>query len=273
MSEEKKKRGRKRVNDLYFGPDQEAAVVKFLSLGVMIPDITDPKFKTDPDKAKMIWSGSSKDAFDREMVYNKELRAPLNKMIESIIRRYKLYPKDMEFHDIHADTLSFLATKMAKFDFDAGKKAYSYFGTICKNYLLGRLIKDDKKMKQNIAYDDVYRVVEERPEMIYHMDEDEDKTPLDDFIDEISDSIKEEMLQNKLNENEVKVGDALVTILDNWETIFEQVESGNKYNKNLILSYIREITTLSTKDIRLSMRRFKKIYKIIKNDKLDQDLL
>jgi hypothetical protein len=273
MSEEKGKRGRKRVNDLYFGPDQEDAVVRFLSLGVMIPDVRDPNFKTNPDKARLIWTGTSEDSFERERVYNRELRDPLNKMIESIIRRYKLYPKDMEFQDIHADTLSFLATKMSKFDFDAGKKAYSYFGTICKNYLLGRLIKDDKKMKQNISYDDVYRVVEEKPEMIYHIDADEDKTPLDIFITEISDSIKQEMMENKLNENEIKVGDALVTILDNWETVFEQVESGNKYNKNLILSYIREITTLTTKDIRLSMRRFKKIYKIIKNDKLDNDLL
>jgi hypothetical protein len=273
MSEEKKKRGRKRVNDLYFGPDQEDAVVRFLSLGVMIPDVNDPIFKTNPDKAKLIWTGTSMDAFEREMIYNKELRHPINKMIESIIRRYKLYPKNMEFNDIHADTLSFLATKMSKFDFDANKKSYSYFGTICKNYLLGRLIKDDKKMKQNISYDDVYRVVEEKPEMIYHLEEDEGKTPLDIFIGEISDSIKQEMMESKLNENEVKVGDALVTILDNWETIFEQVGSGNKYNKNLILSYIREITTLTTKDIRLSMRRFKKIYKLIKNDKLDQGLL
>jgi hypothetical protein len=45
MSEEKKKRGRKRVNDLYFGPDQEDAVVRFLSLGVMIPDVRDPNFQ------------------------------------------------------------------------------------------------------------------------------------------------------------------------------------------------------------------------------------
>ena len=66
--------------------------------------------------------------------------------------------------------------------------------------------------------------------------------------------------KNKLSENEIKVGDALVTVLDNWETIFEQVESGNKYNKNLILSYIREMSDLTTKDIRVSMRRFKKIY-------------
>jgi hypothetical protein len=162
---------------------------------------------------------------------------------------------------------------MSKFDFDANKKSYSYFGTICKNYLLGRLIKDDKKMKQSVSYEDVYRVVEERPENIYYIDEDQDKTPLDIFITEISDSIKEEMETAKLSENEIRVGDALVTILDNWETIFEQVESGNKYNKNLILSYIREITGLTTKDIRLGMRRYKKIYKLIKDDKIDKGQL
>lgn len=273
MSQEKRKRGRKRVNDLYFGPSQEEAVVRFLSLGVMIPDYNDPNFHINPDKVRFIWSGSSKDSFEREMIYNRELKKPLNKMIESIIRRYKLYPKDMEFNDIHADTLSFLATKMSKFDFEANKKSYSYFGTICKNYLLGKLIKDDKKLKQNVSYDDVFKTVEEKPDMIYYMDEDDDKTPLDLFIEEISTSIKNEMMESNLNENEVKVGDALVTILDNWEDIFEQIESGNKYNKNLILSYIREITALNTKDIRISMRRFKKIYKIIKNDKLDNGLI
>ena len=273
MSEEQKKRGRKRVNDLYFGPKQEEAVVKFLNLGVMIPDIRDPKFKIDPNKARQIWTGTTEDAFERDRIYNRELKDPLNKMIESIIRKYKLYPKGMTFEDIHTDTLSFLATKMSKFDITANKKSYSYFGTICKNYLLGRLIKDDKKMKQSVSYEDVYMVVEDRPENTYYIDSDEDKTPLDIFITEISDSIKEEMETSKLNENEIKVGDALVTILDNWEEIFEQVESGNKYNKNLILSYIREITNLTTKDIRLGMRRYKKIYILIKDDKIDKGQL
>ena len=77
-------------------------------------------------------------------------------------------------------------------------------------------------------------------DFIYNNIEDKEKTPLDRFIEEISDSIKEEIENNKLSENEIRVGDALITVLDNWETIFEQVESGNKYNKNLILSYIRE---------------------------------
>ena len=51
------------------------------------------------------------------------------------------------------------------------------------------------------------------------------------------------------------------------------MESGNKYNKNLILSYIREISGLTTKDIRVAMRRYKKIYIALKNIKIDKGLL
>jgi hypothetical protein len=165
---------------------------------------------------------------------------------------------------------------MHNFKPDKNKKAYSYFGTICKHYLLGQLIKDDKKVRTDLRYDDVYKTVESMDSFIYNNIEDNDKTPLDRFIEEISNSIKLELEnkeKNKLSENEIKVGDALVTVLDNWETIFEQVESGNKYNKNLILSYIREMTDLTTKDIRVSMRRFKKIYVLLKNEKIDSGLI
>jgi len=245
MSEEPKKRGRKRTTNLYFGPEQEEAVVRFLT---------------------------TEDYDTRNKIYNDYLKAPLNKMIESIIRRYKLYRKDYTYEDVHADTLSFLAMKMDKFRPEKGKKAYSYFGTICKNYLLGQLLKADKRMKSDLSYEDVYKTVEERPDMQYHI-EDTDKTALDEFIKEISTNIKAETQHGKLTENEKRVGDALITVLDNWETIFEQVESGNKYNKNLILSYIRELSGLTTKDIRVSMRRYKKIYIALKGFKVDRGLL
>lgn len=244
MSEEPKKRGRKRTNNLYFGPEQEEAVVKFLT---------------------------SESYSERNKIYNEHLKNPINKMVESIIRRYKLYRKEYEYEDVHSDTLSFLITKMHNFKPDKNKKAYSYFGTICKHYLLGQLIKDDKKLKSDVSYEDVYKTVETMEDFTYTIDD--DKIKLDDFINEISANIKGEMKYNKLSEIELKVGSALTSILDNWETIFEQVESGNKYNKNLILSYVREISDLSTKDIRIGMRRFKKLYILMKNDKLDDDSL
>jgi len=245
MSEKTTKRGRKRTTNLYFGPEQEKAVVNFLN---------------------------SDDYEERNKIYNKHLRSPLNKMIESIIRRYKLYRKEYSYEDIHSDTLSFLATKMEKFEPSKNKKAYSYFGTICKNYLLGQLLKSNKKMISDLSYEDMYSTVEKMDDYIYNL-EDEDKTSLDDFILEISSNIKEELDSLKITENEKRVGNALIVVLDNWETIFEQVESGNKYNKNLILSYIREISGLTTKDIRVSMRRFKKIYTALKNIKIDQGSL
>ena len=246
MSEEPKKRGRKRTSNLYFGPDQEKAVVDFLT---------------------------TESYSERNKIYNEYLRHPINKMIDSIIRRYKLYRKDYTFEDMHADTLSFLVTKMHNFKPAKNKKAYSYFCTICKHYLLGQLIKDDKKLRTDLRYDDVYKTVETMDDFIYNNIEDKDKTPLDIFIGEISASIKLELETTKLNENEIKVGNSLVTVLDSWETIFEQIESGNKYNKNLILSYIREMTDLSTKDIRVSMKKFKKIYILLKNDKIDNGLI
>jgi hypothetical protein len=107
---------------------------------------------------------------------------------------------------------------------------------------------------------------------IYSID-DNHKTPLEEFIKEISANVKAETKHGKITENERRVGDALIMVLDNWETIFEQVESGNKYNKNLILSYIRELSGLSTKDIRVSMRRYKKIYIALKNFKINEGLL
>ena len=139
-------------------------------------------------------------------------------------------------------------------------------------YLLGQLLKADKRMKSDLSYEDMYSTVEKMDDYIYHI-EDVDKTPLEEFIREISANIKAELDHIKLTENEKLVGNALITVLDNWETIFEQVESGNKYNKNLILSYIRELSGLTTKDIRVSMRRYKKIFYALKNIKIDKGLL
>ena len=86
-------------------------------------------------------------------------------MIESIIRRYKLYRKRETFDELHSDTVSFLMTKVHKFESGLGKKAYSYFGTISKNYILGLLIKDEKYLKLNISYEDISSDLDEREDL------------------------------------------------------------------------------------------------------------
>jgi uncharacterized protein YgfB (UPF0149 family) len=236
------KRGRKRKNEMYFGPNEEKAVNDYLA---------------------------STDEIERNQIYNQWLREPLNKMIESIIRRYKLYRKGETFEDLHSDTLSFLMTKAHKFENARGKKAYSYYGTICKHYILGLLIKDEKYTKQTASYEDISSDIEERKDLSYVIDEDD--FSMDEFFKKLVNSIKEELNdenlppKKKLNENEKKVGQALIEILQNWETAFDSMNGGPKYNKNSVLETMRNYTNLSTKDIRLAMRRFKDLYEFIKH--------
>jgi hypothetical protein len=172
----------------------------------------------------------------------------------------------MEFEDLHSDTLSFLHIKFHKFKPLKNKKSYSYYGTVCKHYLLGKMIKEDKRLKQNLSYDDVAPLVEENEDMVYHIDE--PNTDLAQLIEDISNSIKKEMENRVLTENEIKVGRALTSILDEWENLFDDdnVPGKNKFNKNLILYYMREMTTLNTKDIRNAMKRYRVIYNVLREE-------
>ncbi len=69
---ETKRKSKKKNSDNYFDEKEESAVRLYLSAS------------TFEEKNK---------------IYNQSLRKPLDKMISSIIRRYKLYRKDMDFNE------------------------------------------------------------------------------------------------------------------------------------------------------------------------------
>ena len=235
----KKKRGRKSTNTNYFDIREEQAVLMYL------------KATTFEEKNK---------------IYNEYLRHPLDKMISSIIRRYKLYRKDMDFTDIHTDTHSFLMTKIDKFKPDKNKKAYSYFGTICKNYLMGQIIKDQKDINRKVSYEDISQSLENRPDLVYYLENEQIEADviIKKFILELKDYIENE----NLNDNERKLGLSLIDLFENYKKIFLGTDN-NKFNKNVILLSLREMTNMSTKEIRTSMKRFKKLYFFIQNSVYD----
>jgi hypothetical protein len=168
----------------------------------------------------------------------------------------------MDFTEIHCDTHSFLMTKVDKFKPAKEKKAYSYFGTICKNYLMGQIIKDQKETNRKVSYEDMSESIEQRPDMVYHIDEEQIDTTIiiNEYLKELKDFIDNE----NLSDNERKLVYALIDLFDNYESIFSGADN-NKFNKNVILLSLREMTNLSTKEIRSSMKRFKKLYIFIQS--------
>jgi hypothetical protein len=225
-----KKRGRKTKKENYFDIREENAVREYL-----LCDSSEEKNK----------------------IYNSFLRSPLDKMISSIIRRYKLYRKDMNFEEIHTDTHSFLMTKVDKFKPSKEKKAYSYFGTICKNYLMGQIIKDQKETNRKVSYEDISSSIEQRPDMSYRIDEEvvEMEFVINNYVNELREFLEDE----ELTDNEKKLGIALVDLFENYDEIFFGSDN-NKFNKNIILLSLREMTNMNTKEIRTSIKKFKKLY-------------
>ena len=122
---------------------------------------------------------------------------------------------------------------------------------------MGQIIKDQKETKRKVAYEDISTSIQERPDMIYRIDDDVVDTNL--ILIQYVQELKEFIDGENLNENEKKLGYALVDLFHNYETIFSGNEN-NKFNKNIILLSLREMTNLSTKEIRGSIKKFKKLY-------------
>ena len=227
---EKKKKGRKPTTNNYFDEREETAVRSFLVA------------ETQEEKNK---------------IYNEFLKDPLDKMISSIIRRYKLYRRDMNFEEVHTDTHSFLMTKIDKFKPSKEKKAYSYFGTICKNYLMGQIMKDQKEMNRKISYEDISYDLSNRPDFSYTIEEDDMTSEI--IIKKFLEKLKIDLDESIINEDEKKLGSAIYDLFENYSLIFPD-SNNNKFNKNIILFELREMTNLSTKEIRISIKKFKKLY-------------
>ena len=200
----------------------------------------------------------------RGEIFNNILLPAFTKMVESIIRRYNLYVPDEEFQETFDDTMSFMLTKLNNFSADKGTKAYSYCGTICKNYLIYKNNQFNKHKVRDLSYEEY---VEDLGLEDKFIDEQNTfKTAAPKIIEEMSNEIKRIINKGtELNENELKVGIALADILDNWEEVLDGSGS-NKLNKSSFLSFVRETTLLDTKEIRDSMKKYKVLYKIVKND-------
>jgi hypothetical protein len=209
----------------------------------------------------------------REKMFNTILLPAFTTMIESIIRRYDLQIPNEEFNDTFNDTISFLMSKIEHFNPDkiskkTGKKikAYSYCGTICKNYLLHKRIEYSKELERASSYDDMCDEINDN--IRYSIDYSESNTLMSEIINGTVDAIQDIIdndTKGTLTDKEILVGNALIDLLKNWEDILDDCGS-NKLNKSNILYHLREVTRLPTKEIRDSMKKYKKAYYIIKKE-------
>jgi len=230
---DKKYEGSKR----YWFPEQEKAIVEYIT---------------------------AQDIEEKNKIYSKHLYKPMTKLIENIIFTYKLFRSDVEVKELQIDCMSFLITKIDKFNPKNGTQAFSYLGTIAKHYLMGEKRIQYKHVKSNVDIDESIEEASGRPENIVNYDDQEKEDFNLIIFENVINKLEDEIKKPKMLPNDRKVGEAIVWVFKNHELL-------KLYNKNTIYYLLKERTGLETKEITYSLSRFKNFYKIFKTNFLNKN--
>lgn len=122
---------------------------------------------------------------------------------------------------------------------------------------MGQIIKDQKEFNRKVSYEDVSTSLENRPDFVYYIDQ--ETIDISEIMEKFLGELKLFLKTQTLNINEERLGHALYELFENYNTIFIGNDN-NKFNKNIILLSLREMTNLSTKEIRSAMKKYKKLY-------------
>jgi len=189
----------------------------------------------------------------RSDLYVKHIQPAFEELVNKIVYTYKFTSlENIEYHK--DDCKIWLTTILGKFDPSQGKKAFSYFSVVTKNWFTHKAKKQTKKNRREVNYDEMVREVEavSTGSEANLLNEIEEKEFWQSLLTEIN------SWQNlKLKPNEQKVLDAVVTLMEN----IDQIEI---FNKKAVYLYMREITGLNTKQIVSALNKMRERYRTFK---------
>ena len=167
----------------------------------------------------------------RSNIYRDEIHYPFFKLTENIIHTFKFYYTEVDnIEHLQHEIITFLLTKMHLFNPERGAKAYSYFGTIVKNWLIIYNNKNYAKRVQSAPVDDLYK------DETYSVNiEDERVTDnLSYFIDQYIEYVEDNFDVFFPKGKDAQIADAILEL-------FRKRENIEIFNKKALYIYIREI--------------------------------
>ena len=186
----------------------------------------------------------------RNKIFTDHIYIPFYKLSENIIHTFKFYYTDVEaIEDLKHEIVSvLLEEKIMKFDPDNGAKAFSYFGTIVKRWLINYNNKNYKRLKQIGSFSDI----EESFESDNNLDSGIGVT-LARFLDTWVSSMYEELEENFPKESDRTIADAVLTLFKTRNDI-------DIFKKKALYIYIREMTDCETPQLTRVINALKELW-------------
>lgn len=175
----------------------------------------------------------------KQKIFTDYLYYPFYKLAECIIHTFKFYHTDVDqLEDLKCDIVRMIyEEKLDKFDPTLGTKAYSYFGTIIKRWLIAYNIKNynQKKKLIPVSYFSESILIEDKDPKIVE----EEELSLSDFMDIWVANVSSNLEKLFPEEKDRTIADAVLTI-------FKTRQDLEIFSKKALYVYLREITGYET---------------------------
>ena len=202
------KRKRRKKSKNYFTQETEDYIVKYNSL--------------DPIE----------DSEKRSKIYETHVHYAFFKLTQNIIHTFKFYHTEVSnLEHLQHEIITFLLSKIHLFDPTRGAKAYSYFGTIVKRWLI---LYNTKNYTKKIKKVGVEVLTGENSTHVYTPGEEKIKSDLDKYVDIFVDHVSENIFELFPKKNDAQIADAILEL-------FRKREDLEVFNKKALYIYIREM--------------------------------
>jgi len=214
-------------------------------------------FTQETEDAIVLYN-KTEDPAVRSKIYDEGIHYAFFKLTQNIIHTFKFYHTEVEnIEDLQHEIITFLLSKIHLFDNTKGTKAYSYFGTIVKRWLI---LYNEKNYKKKITSIPVSILDDEGSES-YVMEEHNspsDKLSANDklalFIDLYIEYCTSNIYKLFPKDEDAKIADAVLEL-------FRKRENLEVFNKKALYIYIREIIDVKTPKITKITEKLFDIYK------------
>ena len=183
---------------------------------------------------------NTKDPEIRSDIYQKHIHYPFFKLTQNIIHTFKFYHTELSnLEHLQHEIITFLLSKMHLFDPTRGAKAYSYFGTIVKRWLI---LYNTKNYNKKIKKVPVEILTGENSTHTYKPGDESIKSDLDKYVDIFVAHVSENIFELFPKKNDAQIADAILELFRKRETL-------EVFNKKALYIYIREMVDVKTPKI------------------------
>jgi hypothetical protein len=220
------------------------------------PKNKDNYYFTQETEDAIVRYNASSDPVFRDTVFKKEIYHPLYKLAENIIHTFKFYYLDVDsIEDLKLDVVSMLVEeKLHRFDSTNGAKAFSYFQTIVKRWLINYNNRNYKKLKQVGSFEEMEDSYE-----VEGLPDSERRIALASIVNLFVENSYDTIEELFPKEQDQKVADAILTL-------FRTRHDLEIFRKKALYIYIREMTDCETPTLTKVISKLKEeFYKIYKS--------